>query len=333
MTITHGGNIYALARELHCQPQEILDFSASINPLGMAPGVREAILEAIPRIAHYPEPQSLSLQTALSRQWNVPQDLILTGNGATDLIHFLQRAHWPASANTVTLLIPTFSEFHRAYPHAKLVKTWSQLEGLAVVTRPNNPHGDLLTLEAIESILEAGHHLIVDESFIEFTEAASALTFVEKYKKLLVLRSLTKLHALPGLRIGALAGQAIPELMPMREPWQVNALAEAAALVAIAATTHHEKTRAFIKAERTWFTGQLTKLGLAPQPGFANYILVKTAQDPAALVAKLAQRRVMVRDCSHLPGVDEPAIRLAVRTRSDNQQLLHLLEEFLCAGH
>lgn len=333
MKITHGGDIYAMARHLHCAPTDLLDFSASINPLGMAPGVREAILAAMERIAHYPEPHTQALSQALADLWEVPQNYILTGNGATDLIHFVGRAPWPVQRQPVTLLIPTFSEFHRAYPHAQLVREWQHLAGLAVVTRPNNPYGHLLPLAAIEQILADGHHLIVDESFLEFTEAASALSLVQRYPHLLVLRSLTKMHALPGLRIGAIVGQAIPGLLPQREPWQVNVLAEAAALVAIQATGHHQRTRAFVSQERAWFAAQLAAIpGLCPQASVANYLLLKTTQDPAPLVEWLAHRRVLVRNCTQIPGVDEPAVRVAVRTRADNQHLLNLLQEYLCAG-
>ena len=339
MTITHGGNIFALARNLDCEPSEILDFSASINPLGMADGVREAIVSAMDRVAHYPEQQSTALNTALANQWGVPPEYIITGNGATDLIHFVGRAPWPASGrvppapSTVTLLVPTFSEFHRAYPQAQLVRRWEELTGFGIVTRPNNPFGTSLPIEAIESKLRQGHWLLVDESFLEFTGAASAIELVARYENLLVLRSLTKLHALPGLRIGALAGQCVPAMMPHREPWQVNVLAEAAALAAIGATGHHQRTRDFVAAERGWLAGQLAALpGLRPVAGTANYLLAWTSQDPAPLVAWLASRRVLVRDCTHIPGVDAPAIRVAVRLRADNQRLLELLKEFLCVG-
>ncbi len=329
MTITHGGNVFALARQLQCEPGEILDFSASINPLGMAAGVREAIVKAIDRVAHYPEQQSHVLNEALANQWRVPAEYVLTGNGATDLIHFVKRA-LPAA---VTLLVPTFSEFHRAYPQATLIRRWEELTGFAVVTRPNNPLGTILPIEVLESKLREGHWLLVDESFLEFTDAPSALQLVPRYEKLLVLRSLTKLHALPGLRVGVLVGRGVPAMMPQREPWQVNVLAEAAALVAIRATDHHQRTRDFVNAERGWLTDQLAALpGLRPLAGAANYLLAWTAQDPAALVAWLASRRVLVRDCTHIPGVDAPAIRLAVRPRADNERLVELLKEFLCAG-
>ena len=330
MTITHGGNIFALARQLQCEPSEILDFSASINPLGMAAGVREAIVQAIDRVAQYPEQQSNVLNEALANQWGVPTEYILTGNGATDLIHFVNRA----LPTAVTLLVPTFSEFHRAYPQATLVRRWEDLAGFGVVTRPNNPFGTILPIEALESKLREGHWLLVDESFLEFTDAPSALQLVPRYEKLLVLRSLTKLHALPGLRVGALAGQSVPAMMPQREPWQVNVLAEAAALVSIRATEHHQRTRNFVNTERCWLADRLAALpGLKPLAGTANYLLVWTTQDPAPLVSWLAARRVLVRDCTHIPGVDAPAIRLAVRLRADNERLLELLKEFLCAGY
>ncbi len=335
MTITHGGNVFALARQLQCEPGEILDFSAAINPLGMADGVREAIVNAIDRVAHYPEQQSNILNEALANQWGVPAEYVLTGNGATDLIHFVGRAPWPVrgQASLVTLLVPTFSEFHRAYPQANLVRRWEQLTGFAVVTRPNNPLGTILPIEALESKLREGHWLLVDESFIEFTDAPSALQLIPRYENLLVLRSLTKLHALPGLRVGALVGQSVPGMMPQREPWQVNVLAEAAALVAIRATDHHQRTRNFVNAERDWLADQLAALpGLRPMAGTANYLLAWTAQDPAPLVTWLAARRVLVRDCTYIPGVDSPAVRLAVRVRADNERLLELLKEFLCAG-
>ena len=329
MTITHGGNVFALARELQCDPSEILDFSASINPLGMAAGVKEAIVKAIDRVAHYPEQQSHVLNAALANQWGIPTEYVLTGNGATDLIYFVKRALPTAG----TLLVPTFSEFHRAYPQAKLVRRWEELIGFGIVTRPNNPLGTMLPLEALESKLSEGNWLLVDESFLEFTDAPSALQLVPRYEKLLVLRSLTKLHALPGLRVGALVGQSVPAMMPQREPWQVNVLAEAAALVAIRATDHHQRTRNFVNAERDWLADQLAALpGLRPLVGTANYLLAWTTQDPAPLVTWLAARRVLVRDCTHIPGVDAPAIRLAVRLRPDNERLLELLKEFLCAG-
>ena len=197
----------------------------------------------------------------------------------------------------------------------------------------NNETGTILPIEALDSKLTEGHWLLVDESFLELTDAPSALQLVQRYENLLVLRSLTKLHALPGLRIGALVGQSVPAMMPYREPWQVSVLAEAASLAAIRATDHHQRTRNFVNAERGWLAEQLAALpGLRPLAGTANYLLVWTTQDPAPLVAWLAARRVLVRDCTHIPGVDAPAIRLAVRLRADNERLLELLREFLCAG-
>ena len=205
MTITHGGNIFSLARQLQCEPAEILDFSASINPLGMAAGVKEAIVKAIDRVAHYPEQQSHLLNDALASQWGVKTEYILTGNGATDLIHFVGRAPWPArgdappATSPVTLLIPTFSEFHRAYPQAKLVRRWEDLSGFGVVTRPNNPFGTILPIEALESKLSEGHWLLVDESwFFAIAERPhEAVMWYSALPDLLAMTfSLTAIHGL-----------------------------------------------------------------------------------------------------------------------------------------
>jgi threonine-phosphate decarboxylase len=225
MTITHGGNLFEVARERGWNWHEVLDFSASINPLGLAPGVREAIVNAMDQVTHYPERHGSRLAAALAECWNIEPDQILLGNGATELIHFFARV-W---RHDVTLVVPTFSEFHRAYPDAAWApaespESWPQ-EGLLILTRPNNPVGvDMFLPEARNG------PLMVDESFIDFTDLESSLNTAD-----IVLRSLTKTCAIPGLRAGALVGPA--ELVGWwreeRDPWELNVLAEAAVLASL----------------------------------------------------------------------------------------------------
>ena len=126
----------------------MLDFSANINPLGPAPGVREAICQAMDRIPHYPSPEPAPLCELLSGQWGVPAEQILAGNGATELLHFFARMRLAQQVTLpVTLVVPTFSEFHRAFPGAMHAR-WDDFErwpasGLLAVTNPNNPTGKL----------------------------------------------------------------------------------------------------------------------------------------------------------------------------------------------
>lgn len=174
MAIVHGGDIFALARERGWDWREVLDCSASINPLGPAPGVAAAICQAIERVVHYPEREPVLLRRALAREWQLDEEQILLGNGATDLIFFAARvlAHSP-----VTLALPVFSEFNRAFPgaaHASLTdcSSWPT-KGLLVLTRPANPTGSTLGLEVIRGFLETAETaLLIDESFLEFFGAA-----------------------------------------------------------------------------------------------------------------------------------------------------------------
>src|ERR1700761_6159437 len=118
MAITHGGDIFAISRDRGWDWREVLDCSASINPLGPAPGVAAAIAQAVERIAHYPEREPVLLRRALAQEWQLSGEQILLGNGGTDLIFFAMRAigHLP-----VTLALPVFSEFNRAFPDARYV--------------------------------------------------------------------------------------------------------------------------------------------------------------------------------------------------------------------
>lgn len=316
MAVVHGGRIFEAARELGCDWREILDFSASINPLGPAPGVHKAIVDALDEIVHYPDPYGSRLQNALAREWGVDPDCVMVGNGATELIHFVSRV-WK---DKTTLALPVFSEFHRAFPQAAHVSVNGQLpeDGLLVYTNPLNPQGIAVPPR------ERGGLTLVDESFIEFTGLASRIG------KDLVLRSLTKFHALPGLRAGALVGPVdlMREWRQFREPWQLNVLAEAAALHAISAREHHRRTREYIQIEREYLQAGL-EINL---PSLANYVMIKTPPDRTAkIAAQFRADRILVRDCTGWPGVPAGCLRFAIKTRAENDRLLACWKRITCA--
>jgi threonine-phosphate decarboxylase len=316
MVITHGGNVFEAARSLGCNWHDILDFSASINPLGPAEGVRQAITDSLDRIVHYPDRYSSRLQYVLAAEWDVDPDRILLGNGATELIHFLART-WPIEA---TLLTPVFSEFHRAYPNARL--NTPRDEGLLITTNPINPTG------AASMLPDHPGPILVDESFIEFTDLPTRM-----HNGFIVLRSLTKFHALPGLRIGALIapGELIKQWREKREPWQVNVLAEEAAIAAIGAKDHHRRTREFVVAEcaRLWDLYQ-TIPGIRLTPTNANYYFAELDYGAAKLCRYMHQHKVLIRDCTGWPGIEGQAVRFAIRTRAENDRLLALWRTFPC---
>ncbi|MCU0248004.1 MAG: aminotransferase class I/II-fold pyridoxal phosphate-dependent enzyme, partial [Bryobacter sp.] len=135
----------------------------------------------------------------------------------------------------------------------------------------------------------------------------------------------TKFHALPGLRVGALVApiELARRLWPLREPWTVNVLAEEAALAALADTDHQERSRQFVEEERAWLSQRLAALpDVHPESSTANYLLVRVRNAPA-LAARLLDRRILVR------VIDSGSVRVAVRRREENQQLIAALQEVL----
>jgi threonine-phosphate decarboxylase len=335
MAIKHGGNVFALARQQGWDWREVLDFSASINPLGPSPRVRDAICGAIERIAHYPDREPARLQAALADAWKLDYEQVLCGNGATELISFLARV---CAAEQVTLTVPVFSEFHRLFPKAAFVDlltpaTWPG-RGLLVLTRPANPTGWTLPLTWLESYLSASEALVVvDESFIDFSGEPSAACLIDRYPKLVILRSLTKFYALPGLRIGALVGHTIliHDWREQREPWQVNILAEEAALAALADQNHSNASLGFVKQERAWLSEQIARLPLAlVEPATANFLFVRLGYRASELAQYLLMKRIIIRNCADWPGLSGESVRVAIRTREENEPLLAAWREFPC---
>ncbi|MEP7365701.1 MAG: aminotransferase class I/II-fold pyridoxal phosphate-dependent enzyme [Acidobacteriota bacterium] len=324
----HGGNIFSVAAEEGVAWQQVLDFSASINPLGPSPAAREAMLAAIDRVAHYPEPSAAHLRESLAAQWNVTAARILMGAGATELLF-----DWCRWVGPGTIAAPAFGEFHRAWPTAKLcqiddISTWPA-EGPFVLTRPANPTGVLLDAALVEDFArQRSDAVLVDESFIDFCDAES-LTARAK-GNLFVLRSLTKFWALPGLRIGVLVGDT-GGLAARRGPWAVNTIAEAAALASLSDRTHFATSRELVRSEREWLAKQLSELpGMIVSRPTANFLYCESAQ-AAELVAFARKRHLLLRDCSDWPGLSQRAFRVAVRPRWENEILVHVCREFLCA--
>lgn len=332
MGVTHGGDIFAAAERRGVPWQQILDFSASINPLGPSPRVKEAILSSLDRIAHYPSLHASELRLRLAREWGIAEEQILTGNGAVDLLRDVC-AYFPEGH----LAGPVFSEFHRLWPNALFCRaddatTWPT-QGTLVVTRPVNPTGSLIDVDVVIAYLRRSQvTLLVDESFIDFSGAASLVGLTAEFPQLLVLRSLTKFHALPGLRVGALVGhpETVQHLSLLRAPWAVNTLAEQAALAALDDREHAVATRKFVQQERAWLTQNFAAIRDATVwPSEVNYIYIEIPY-AAGLVRFAAQHNILIRDCTGWPGCERSGIRVAVRRRWENERLLAVWKEFLC---
>ncbi len=351
----HGGDLRALAVTAGTSPDQLLDFSASINPLGLSPRVDAAIRAALPRVVHYPDPSAWALREALAAYHGLSPDQVLPANGSTELIYLLARVLAPRRA---LILHPAFSEYAAALElvgaqvdsvlldeaHGflpELSRLLPRLAGqdLVILANPNNPAGSLISkpdlLTLVEAAEAAGTTTVVDEAFIDFLEEASLKKDLPHFSRLLLLRSLTKWFALPGLRVGyALASpKVLSRLARWKEPWSVNALAEAAAIAALADEEYREKTRLLVARWREEFKSGLQRFGtLRVFPGVANYLLVRLLDrmlSAPELKARLLRERIAIRDCTSFRGLGAAYVRLAVRRPEEHEVLLNALQRCL----
>ncbi|MDO4173209.1 MAG: threonine-phosphate decarboxylase CobD [Eubacteriales bacterium] len=343
----HGGDIYA--EDL---PAEPLDFSASINPLGMPEGVRRAAKQALSGCVHYPDPTCRALRQAIAQREQMDADQIFCSNGAADVLYRLLLALRPKK---ILLPAPTFAEYAQAatlvgseiirFPlqqsdcFAVPERFWDAVTAeidLVVVCNPNNPTGQAmpkwLVKKGIERCAATGTRLLVDECFYDFLDEPEQHTVADGIignPQLIVLRSFTKMYAMPGLRLGYCLSSDIcllESLYDMGAPWSVSVIAQACGVAAARDTEFPARTRQYIARQRAYLQQGLQELGLFVVPGKANFLLCKNEVIPD-LTQEMRKKGVLIRSCSNFPGLDERWFRVAVRTDAENAALLRTLRE------
>lgn len=354
-TYDHGGNAFSAARQLGVSPDEIIDFSASINPLGLSPLVKKAIICALDSLIHYPDSSHHDLRQALAQHHNLPPANFAIANGSTELIYNLP-AMLPGKK--ALIISPSFSEYVRALaqhhwetqhfiltPDSNFSIDTEKLESILAsgidvlyLCNPGNPNGTLYPQRVIEKIyslcIASGTFLILDEAFMDFCEDVSAKRFVVQGDNAIVLRSMTKFFGIPGLRLGyAICNTTLAEhLGAMGGPWSVNTLAMVAGTAALQDSTHNQKTIELIRLERRNLHENLEKFPqLKVYPSCVNYLLIeiKDCMTARELRERLVHHRILIRDCSSFMGLSEAFFRVAVRTRDENDQLVECLKKIL----
>ncbi|MFT4977685.1 MAG: adenosylcobyric acid synthase [Myxococcota bacterium] len=318
----HGGDRDVAARLAGCEPSEILDFSANINPLGAPPGVIEAATAALSEVGHYPHPRAEPLRGRLSAARGCD---VVVGNGATELIYAAligTRHVWAPS--------PSYLGYAEAAAAAgaHMVAHMHEADAL-LFGRPNNPDGAMPDVDELIAIAEAwpGCRVVVDESFLGFTEAPSCLERALP-ENLWVVTSMTKTYAIPGLRLGWIGGRDVSAIDAYLPPWTVSAPALAAGLVCIEAKQWLRQASAQIATWRADLQAGLSSLpGVSDVRGGANFLLVTLAEPRAAALreALIVGARVLIRDASNFAGLDGRHVRVAVRRPEENARLLAAL--------
>jgi threonine-phosphate decarboxylase len=355
----HGGDVDGWARSAGLAAGDILDFSASINPLGPPVSARKAFVKSYGEISRYPDPYGAKLKEALAERHGMNPAEVLVGNGSTQLIYLLCAALRPRKALIVG---PAFSEYANALALAgaeirtlplcaddgfrfstdRLMAAWENDCDIVFLATPNSVTGRLIPKAEIEKIARAAFArkslVVVDEAFIDFVEVESGKILVRQNPYLIVLRSLTKYFALPGLRLGYLLAEAsrTTQLAAYQEPWSVNGPALNVALACLQDASFTTKTKRWLERERQFLADRLNAIEeLHAFASRTNFLLVKIEKagvDTPQLRSFLLGRRILVRDCASFAGLGGDYFRVAVKRRKDNLRLLAALKEWTASS-
>lgn len=339
----HGAITPAELARLGMDPGQVIDFSANINPYGPAPGVRSALTQVA--IAAYPDPEARNLRQALAEHVRQPPARILPGHGASELIWLIALAFLDPG-DRAAVLGPTYGEYARAarlmgaqtvswlaspdddfavHPDAIAQMLGRVQPRLVFLCHPNNPTGQPYPLGALAQ-WAAAHPtalFVVDEAYLPFlADGRSALSL--EASNILVLRSMTKDHALAGLRLGYAVGPdaVIDALAQVQPPWSVHAMAQAAGLASLAAQSWVDASLAQVREDARALRRALRALGWQPHPSATHFFLLPV-EDGVQVREGLLRQGVVVRDAASfgLPG----HVRIAARTPAENARLLEAL--------
>ena len=348
----HGGNVWKLAAERGCEPGDILDFSANINPLGPPEWLRPLVSRRLESVVHYPDPAASDLVEALARRHGVDPNTIVAGNGASEILFALPRV---LDAARAVVPVPSYIDYARAarlggldvesLPLAESREFALDLPALeerlrgdeaVVLGQPNNPTGLVVDPDELRqcAVRDPGTTFVVDEAFLDLVEECDTL-IRGRPANVVVLCSMTKTYAIPGLRLGYAVAEAetISRLRQALAPWSVNVLAQAVGAAAIRDEDYLQRTRAYVSEQREQLRGELSRVPeLTVYPGRANFLLVRIDRgdaDANALADTLLSEGIAIRVCDNYEGLDARFFRVAVRTADENERLCRAVRSAL----
>jgi histidinol-phosphate/aromatic aminotransferase/cobyric acid decarboxylase-like protein len=356
----HGGNLDATARRLGCRPDQLLDASASLAPFPLPAFLRRAARTAA--LTPYPDRGAVVLRSRLAELHSVDPASVLPGNGASELFTWAAR---DAAERGVSLLPqPGFADYLRAlncwegrWAPLHLPLRWlsagpapfmpvDPAHGSVLwITNPQNPTGQLWCRESLLPLLQRFDLVICDEAFLSLVpdgESQSLIPFVEQHPNLVVIRSLTKLYGIAGLRLGYAI--AYPERLrrwsEWRDPWPLNAVASSVGEELLRRLQRYqawqERVQRWTAKEGAWLWTQLDAFtGITPMPSAANYVLIRG--DCAGQLVSLqplrealeTRHRILLRDCRSFEGLDESWLRIGYQSRRGNRRIIQAMRQEL----
>lgn len=354
----HGSDLEKIERTYNIKKEDIIQFSANVNPLGISFALRKTLAEHIDAISTYPDREYTSLRRCIARYANTDPRNIVVGNGSTELISLFIRITHPDKALIVG---PTYSEYERevamgggrshyfslteasefCLDTAALTEELSRDVDLLILCNPNNPTSSVIRHAQMREILDYCKRrsitVLVDETYVEFTEDVedvTAIPLTEYYNNIVILRGISKFFAAPGLRLGyAVCGSRdlLQKIEQCKNPWTINSLAAIAGEIMFTDDEYIRQTRELISGERRRILAALeASPAFQPYQPHANFVLVKILKEnltSSDVFEAAIRRNLMIRDCSTFPFLNDKYFRFCFMLPEQNDALLRVLGE------
>ena len=345
----HGGNVWQASADMGCYIEDLIDFSSNVNPLGPPQWVYRLIDSMKPAIKYYPDPFCVRLKSRLANWYNIEPTEILPGNGTSQFMYLLPQAIRPARA---VIPVPSYVDYEcgakaAGIPVLRVIMSKDDQFRLPIgeiqlvlkrgdivyLGRPNNPTGVVYDGEVIRDLARKNEdvYFIVDQAFYDFVEDIDPLVD-KRPPNVALMFSLTKILAIPGIRIGWLIAEPgiIERGARVQPPWSVNVFAQAIGEEAVEHREVIEETRKMVAEARANLARQISELGVfRVYPSAANYLLVEINSleiDAIQLKEKLLQHhRILIRTCENFSSLDKRFFRICVRSSKDNARLIEAL--------
>ena len=349
----HGANVDNMAKKFGKNENDIIDFSSNVNP-HIISDLGKYVLEGLEKSRSYPDINYTNLRNNISDYIKVDSELIIPGNGATEIIYLLMKS----IKRRLAILNPTFSEYGRGAKlnnleiidfHLKeennfsidldeIQKNMDKFDSL-FICNPNNPNGKVKDLnELLDLMIENDKLLIVDETFMEFIgeeEKYSLINKIEQTPNLFILKAVTKFFGMPGLRLGygvTSNKQIIKNIYEYKEPWTINSFAENLSNYLFKDKEYINGSKDYYINERKFMLEELRKISrLKVYDTDTNFVLIKLDDDEAnSLKLELFEKyNILIRDASNFIGLDKSYIRVAIKSHNDNKVLIESLRKIL----
>lgn len=349
-----GKPIAEVAREFGLDEAKIVKLASNENPLGMPESARQAMLNAISDLGRYPDSNGFELKQAITAKYDVPQDWITLGNGSNDILELAAHAFVQAGQSVVysqfsfavyalatqavgarAIVVPAKDFGHDL---AEMAKAIDENTKLVFIANPNNPTGTFIPAVEIEAFLKAvpAHVVVVlDEAYNEYLAPElqyDSIAWVRQFPNLLVSRTLSKAYGLAGLRIGfGIAQPSITDLLNrIRQPFNVNSMAQAAAVAALNDNAFLQKSAKLNAEGYRQLTNAFDEMGLKYVPSYGNFVLVKVGDDEGAgarVNSALLKRGVIVRPVGNY-GLPQ-WLRVSIGLPEENATFIEALKAVL----